>query len=773
METISRRRFLASSTAACAAATLPASIWAQGEQHDDPLRWVDLRIGTGGHGHTFPGATLPFGMVQLSPDTGTRGWDWCSGYHRSDSSIIGFSHTHLSGTGAADLLDFLVMPGTGRVVLSPGKREHPEEGYRSKFDRSTEQMEPGYYSVVLSKPNVRAEMTATERVGLHRYTFPASQEAWLIVDLSHVNGDSVRSATMVRKGEKGLRGGHQSFSWADARHSYFALELSKTPTNVEFFSEGKLVDSSQRTSGKDLKAVLHFHTEESEQIVVRVAISAVDEEGAEKNLRGEVGAWDAGELPGWDFDGVRAKARAAWAKQLSKIRVDTTNDDHKRVFYTAMYHMAMGPTLFDDVDGRYRGMDNKVHSLHHGQHNYTCFSLWDTFRAAHPMYVFLEPERVPEFCNTLVRMAHESPAGMPVWPLWGRETDCMTGYHSASVISEAIVKGVPGIDVKRAYAAMLKHAQTSNLHGLEYYRSKGYIPADKVDESVSRTFEYCYNDAAIAQVAERLGHTEDAAMLRNRATNYRRYFNKQSQFMQPVMADGSWATPFDPKGMGHFKQYRDFTESNSWQTTFGAQHDPAGLIKLFGSRQAFLAKLDELFNQSSELPPDAPPDIAGMVGQYAHGNEPSHHIAYLYVYGGEAHKTQERVRSLMETMYSPNPDGMAGNEDVGQMSAWFVMSSMGFYSVDPASGNFVVGSPLFDRAVMQLAGGKELVVEARRNGPKDVYVQSFALNDVPQKKLWFSYEDIKHGGKLSFVMGSQPNLQLGAAPEFAPPSLKA
>jgi predicted alpha-1,2-mannosidase len=424
------------------------------------------------------------------------------------------------------------------------------------------------------------------------------------------------------------------------------------------------------------------------------------------------------------------------------------------------------------VDGKYRGMDGEVHQLAKGEHNHTTFSLWDTFRAAHPAYTIIQTDRVADFVNSLTRMAEQSPAGMAVWPLQGTETGTMTGYHSASVMSEAIAKEIPGIDVEAAYRAMMQRAMVENYEGLGYYRKLGYIPADREGESVSKTFEYCYNDWAISHVADKLGHHDDAALLRKRSANYRSYFNPASGFMEPKLENGEWARPFDPIEMGHSKNWRDYTESNAWQTTFGTMHDAAGLIELFGGREPFLAKLDALFTVPSTLPPDAPPDIAGLVGQYAHGNEPSHHIAYLYVYAGAPWKTQARVRSLMDTMYHDQPDGMAGNEDVGQMSAWFVLSALGFYPVNPVSGTYVLGSPLVQHALLELQGGRRLEIEVKRSDPSHAYVQSFALNGQPQQQTWFRHADIAQGGHIVFELGPEPNTSLGVDPERVPPSLK-
>jgi predicted alpha-1,2-mannosidase len=417
-------------------------------------------------------------------------------------------------------------------------------------------------------------------------------------------------------------------------------------------------------------------------------------------------------------------------------------------------------------------MDGQVHQLPAGRRNYTTFSCWDTYRAAHPAYTLLEPERVPDFANSLIAMADQSPAGMPVWPLQGTETGTMTGYHSAAIIAEAIQKGFPGIDRELAYKCMMKRAMVDDYRGLGYYRKMHFIPADLEEESVSKTFEYCYDDWAIAHVARRLGHEDDAAFLVQRSTNYKNYFDPSVQFMRPKLADGSFTSPFNPIDLGHSTKWRDYTESNAWQTTFGVQHDAAGLIELFGGRAPFLAKLDELFTTASTLPANAPPDIAGLVGQYAHGNEPSHHIAYLYVYAGAPAKTQSRVRMLMETMYAPLPDGIAGNEDVGQMSAWYLLSALGFYSVDPVSGNYILGSPLFEHAMVDLGEGRSLVIEVHRTDPAHVYIQSFAIDGKTQNRAWFNHSEIAQGATLSFTMGAAPNADFASAPEAVPPSLK-
>ena len=771
---ISRRKFMAALSAVPAVRLLGGkSLALETHAHaaekagaEDFTKFVKLAIGTGGHGHTYPGATVPFGMVQLSPDTYNDGWDWCSGYHHSDSSIMGFSHTHLSGTGASDMLDFLLMPGTGPTKLEPGLRQNPGEGYRSRFSHDQEIAEPGYYSVVLRDFDIRAELSATERAGIHRYTFPKSDSSHFILDMVHsYSSTPVVWAYLKVVGNDMIVGGRSMKGWAPGREIYFAMQFSKPFTKAEIVSEGKTLEANVREAkGTALKCLLHFQTNDNEVIHVKTGISGVGDEGARKNV--------AAEIPDWNFDGVRRAAHEKWNAQLSKIKIETKNPRQRTIFYTSLYHMMVAPTLFDDVDGQYRGMDSKVHQLPKGAHNYSTFSLWDTYRTAHPMYTIFQPERVPDFVNCLIRMAVESPGGVPIWPLQAKETFCMTGYHSSSVYAEAFVKGFKGIDFNTVYTPLRRRAMEDDYRGLGYYRKLGYIPCDKEEESVSKTMEYVYDDWAVAHVAKAVGAMDDYKALIERSKSYKNLFDPERRFMRPRLESGQWAEPFTPTEMGHSKQWRDYTESDPWETTFSIQHDPAGYIKLFGGREGFVQKLDELFTTSSQLPADAPPDIAGMVGQYAHGNEPCHHMAYLYLYAGVPHKTQARVRSLLEMEYDDQPDGLAGNEDCGQMSAWYVMSALGFYSVDPVSGNYVLGTPLVDQAEMELGGGKKLKVSVTRSSPSDAYIQSVRLNGKDHTKLWFAHSDIANGGTIEFVMTGAPS-KFGTTDDALPPSMGA
>jgi predicted alpha-1,2-mannosidase len=773
----SRRSFLHSAALSGLAVAAPG-VWATSASNfaeasasgKDLTQFVDVFIGTGGHGHTYPGATVPFGMVQLSPDTWNGDWDHCSGYHISDTSIMGFSHTHLSGTGAADLLDVLLMPAVGPVHTEPGTRDNPTLGYRSRFSHANEHGEPGYYSVLLKDYGIKAELTSTARVGMHRYTFPEDPTSHFIVDLEHGmiappdrENANVLSSEMRIVGNDTVMGGRRVGEWANGRYIYFAMRFSRPFTAAQIVSGTELLDASIREAkGVSLKSVLSFPTMKDEVIQVKVGLSAVSAEGALRNIEAEI--------PGWDFDRVRNAAKEAWQRELGKIVIETQRADHKKIFYTALYHSMVAPTLFSDADGQYRGMDLEVHRLPAGVNNYTTYSLWDTYRALHPLYTLVQAERLPDLLNTLIRMAEQSPAGVPIWPLQAVETGCMIGYHSAPVLAEAYVKGISGVDYKKAYSLWRKRAMVDNYRGLIQYRDLGFIPCDQEDEAVSKTLEYAYDDWAVAHLAHAAGADDDYKFLIQRSRNYKNVFDPSVKFMRGRLSDRSWANPFDPRGMGHTRKWHDFTESNSWQATFLNQHDVQEYMTLFGGEQDFVQKLDLLFNQSSELPPDAPPDIAGMVGQYAHGNEPGHHVAYLYSYAGMPYKTQARVRFLLETLHHNAPDGLAGNEDCGQMSAWYVLSALGFYAVDPVSGNYVFGSPLFDRATINLGRGKHLIVDTVGNSPENVYVQSVTWNGKQYEKSWFSHADILQGGTFVFQMGENPNEKFGESerpPSFA------
>ena len=767
---LSRRHLLASAGALGLAGGLPANTLAASTTATQPplTTYVDPMIGTGGHGHVYPGASLPFGMIQLSPDTDNARWDACSGYYTQDTTLLGFSHTHLSGTGASDMMDLLVVPATGGVKLKPGTLDDPQGSYRTPMSHAHETAVPGYYSLLLPETGIFCELTATARAGLHRYTFPAGQDVHLLLDWQHGAQENKYSRTQAflahleRRGDDTIVGTRCVNQWAGGRIIHFALQVSRPFSAVQFYSDDAPVDGA-RVDGDILKAVLHYGQTLNSPLLIKIAVSAVDIDGALNNLNSDI--------PAWDFEGVRTAAAAAWNAELSRIRVETPDATDRKIIYTALYHAHMAPTLFSDADGRYQGMDSAIHTLPPGRYNYSTYSLWDTYRAWHPLMTLIAPDRAAEFAQNLIEQGDESPYGPVVWPLQGRETHCMIGWHSDSVIAEALAKGLPGMDVQKAWAVYRTLAFETSTPGLDAYRAIGYVPADVEDQSVSKTLEYSHDDWAMARIAEAAGDAGSALKLRARSQNYRNVFDTAMQFARPRLLDGTWAEPFDPRGMGHdSKVWWDYTESNSWQATFLNQHDIYNYIQLFGGDAGFEAKLDALFNASTDLPPDAPPDMTGLIGQYIHGNEPSHHIAYLYAYAGVSWKTQARVRMLLKTQYRAELDGLAGNEDCGQMSAWYILSALGFYPVDPVSGVYVFGSPLFPKAEIPLPGNKSLTVIAQGVDDSHLYINSVTWNGKPYSKSWISHARLMTGGTLRFVMSDTPNPAFGADPADRPPS---
>jgi len=717
----------------------------------DPAQYVDPFIGTGGHGHTFPGATLPFGMVQLSPDTRLEGWDGCSGYHYTDTILYGFSHTHLSGTGVPDYCDILLMPTTGPVRLHNGTDGRP--GYRSVFDKASEKASPGYYSVQLKDYPIQAELTATERVGFHRYTFDGTDTANLIIDLEH--RDEVLQAAMRKVNDTTIEGLRISRSWAQEQHVYFVAQFSKpiaafdmlpdTGTVSERYPSGSLAPAG--------KAGLRFGLPDGKPLLVKVGISAVSLENARRNLEAEA--------PDWDFDQVKANAREKWNRQLSKIAIETADEEVKTIFYTALYHTAIAPNLFADVDGSYRGPDGGAHrSTRHTQH--TVFSLWDTYRAAHPLYTIIEPERTNDFINSF--LSHYRQSGeLPVWELAGNETYCMIGYHSASVIADAYLKGIRGFDEKLALEAMVATANKDNF-GKPSYRNLGFMPSEKEPESVSKTLEYAYDDWCIAQMAKALGEPGLYKEFMQRAQSYKNLIDPSAGFMRAKNRH-IWIAPFDPAEVNFH-----FTEANAWQYSFYVPQDIEGWAALLGSNEQAIAKLDALFAASPQTTGRDQADITGLIGQYAHGNEPSHHIAYLYSFLGQPWKTQERVQEILYSQYADAPDGLSGNEDCGQMSAWYVLSSLGFYPAVPGSGDYIIGSPVVEKASIPLSNGHTFTIVARNGGPGKPFIQSAKLNGRAYTKAFLRHEDILAGGTLEFEMGATPEPDWGTGPGNTPRS---
>ena len=704
-------------------------------------RWVDPKIGTGGHGHVFVGANVPFGMVQLGPTSIPQDWDWCSGYHQSDSTVIGFSHTHLSGTGIGDLFDVTVMPVVGEVTYARGVEEDPQSGLWSYADRTKEVVRPGYYSVPLTRYGVTAEMTATPRVGFHRYAFPTSDEAALVFDLE--NGGCWDKATdtgfILSDDSTRLSGWRYSSGWAKDQKVWFVAEFSEPVKGITFLQPGETTGAG--TAAR--YARVDFNTTEGEPLLVKVALSPVSAEGAAANL--------AAELPGWDFDATAAAATAAWEAELGKVRIETQDEAAKRIFYTALYHTMVAPSEFCDVNGDYRGADGQVRT-NPGHKTYTTFSLWDTYRAAMPLMTILHPDRMPDVIRTMLAIADEQ-GRLPVWHLWGNETDCMVGNPGIPVVADAIVKGIGGFDREQAFEAIRKTAMNPD-RGNGLRMKHGYIPCDLFNEAVAYDMEYALADGAAARAAEALGKTEDAAYFTGRSHSYRNYFDSAMRFMRGRDAKGGWRTPFNPFASTH--RADDYCEGNAWQYTWLVPHDVAGLQACFGSREAMIAKLDSLFTVSSVIEgAETSPDISGLIGQYAHGNEPSHHVLYLYTMLGEPWKTADRVHEVLSTLYHDRPDGLSGNEDVGQMSAWYVLSAMGFYEVEPAGGRYWFGAPYFERMQIAVPGGT-FSVEAKNFAPENRYVQAVRLNGQTYDKPYISHEAVMQGGVLEFEMGPEP-----------------
>jgi predicted alpha-1,2-mannosidase len=719
------------------------------------LEFVNPFIGTDGHGHTFPGAAYPFGMVQLSPDTGLEGWDWCSGYHYSDRSIIGFSHTHLSGTGRSDLMDVMLMPAVGELKLDAGTME-------SRFSHDEEYASPGYYKVNLRDYDIVAELTVSPRCGFHRYTFPENKNSHIIIDLAHhYSTDSVVKTSLNIIDDCTITGERHTKGWGMPGEKYwsnqqlfFALSLSKPVRSTKIAINNIFTDDKNVRDEKNLKAILDFETEKGEVILVKAGISAVSIDNALQNL--------SEEIPLWDFNEILSQTQTTWDKELSKIVIEAPQKT-KTIFYTALYHSLLAPYLYNDVDKEYLGFDKKVHKAE-DHNNYTVLSLWDTFRAENPLLTLLDPPRVNDLIKSMLAQYDEYGL-LPVWPLWSSETNCMTGYHAAPVITDAYFKGIRNYDVGKAYEAMKASAMQDDF-GVGELKQYGYIPYNLYNKSVSTALEYCFDDWCIAQMAKELDKEEDYLYFMNRASSYKVYFDKESGLMNGVSSDGKFRRPFDP----FYSSYGDcdWVEGNSWQYSFFVPHDVQGLINLHGSNENFSNTLDELFTATPCLPgTDAPIDITGLIGQYAHGNEPSHHVAYLYSYINQPHKGQEKLNQIMTGLYTDQPDGLCGNEDCGQMSAWYVFSSLGFYPVNPAEGIYVFGKPMVHNAEIK-AGDNVFRIETKNLDDKNIYIQSVKLNRKPYDKLYITHHDIIKGGILEFVMGPTPTINANA---IVPPSV--
>ncbi len=726
------------------------------KQPADYTRYVDPFIGTGGSGHTYPGATVPFGMVQVSPDNGDlkEGWEYCSGYSYNDSVATGFSHTHLSGTGIGDLTDVALLP-----TNKPFRDDTSGLGYKqfirphlSKYSHNDEVASPGYYSVKLKDNGIFVELTASARTGLQRYTFPSSNQSAIVIDLAHrINQDRPTETMITSINDTLLTGYRFSDGWATNQKVFFAIRFSKAFKSVDAVLDGKILPGQTSVTGKitrrgflrgqATRLILHFDTKERDQIMVKTSVSSVSEKGALLNLDTDIS--------GWDFDKVRSKARDLWNKELSKIDVTVTDETKRKIFYTALYHTMLAPTLFQDKDGSYRGLDGAVHKDSTFNY-YSTFSLWDTYRATHPLFNLIETKRVTDMIKSLLVMSEQGKnKWLPLWPLVESETSTMIGIPAISIIAEAYLKGIHGFDIEKAYAIMKAHALSDEYFDLGYYNKYGYIPFDKgKDQQISRTVEYSYADGCLAELAKKLGKKEDHLFFLNRSKNYRNLYDSASGgFLHAKAADGTWSPNFDPK------QNRFFTEGNSWQYSFAAHHDPAGMMEMMGGQQKFIDKLDSLFSTSSFIDRRfRVSDMSGFIGQYVHGNEPSHATAYLYCYAGAQKKTQERVRQIMKTLYTDQPNGLCGNDDCGQMSAWYVFSTMGFYPVTPTSNEYALGSPLHTKSVIKMENGKTFTILSPTSSEKNIYVKSVKLNGKVLIRPFIKQSDIIKGGVLEFEM---------------------
>jgi len=717
-------------------------------QQENLARYVDPFIGTGFHGHVFVGANVPFGAVQLGPGNLSEGWDWCSGYHISDSTIVGFQHTHLSGTGIGDLGDISLMPTTGPVKVRKGSIKNMQSGYVSLFSHHDETVRPGYYAVKLKRYQIGVKLTATERVGFHEYTFPKSNEAHILIDLQEGIGWDRPVETFIQQvNETTLTGYRFSTGWAKDQRIFFAAVFSKPIKNFSVY-DSVMAKTGTALTGKKVKGVFNFVTSEGEKVLVKVGISPVSIENAMMNIRAEI--------PGWNFNQVVAAADQAWEKQLQKVQVKTANESQKKVFYTALYHTMIAPSIFNDHNGDYCGTDKKVHAKA-AFTNLTTFSLWDTYRALNPLYTLIQPEKISDIINSMLAI-YQQQGKLPVWHLMGNETNTMVGYSAVPVLADAYLKGFKGFDADLAFEAV-KASAMDNDRGIKYVKKLGYIPADSSVESVAMGLEYSIDDSGIAAMAKKMGRTDDYQYFSKRAQNYRNYFDPKTHFMRARLNQNQFRTPFSPFESRH--AVGDYTEGNAWQYTWLVPQDVKGLIALQGGDQAFTRKLDSLFIAKGSMGKESSPDISGLIGQYAHGNEPSHHITYLYAYAGQPWKTAEKVRFIMNNFYTDKPDGIIGNEDVGQMSAWYVLSALGFYQVNPTSGVYIFGSPLFNEATVKLAQGKMLHIVAKNNSAKNMYIQNASFNGIKYTRSYITYQDLVQGGDLVFEMGSKPSATWG------------
>ncbi|APY12811.1 alpha-mannosidase [Seonamhaeicola sp. S2-3] len=713
------------------------------------IHLVNTFIGTGGHGHTYPGATVPFGMLQVSPVNGISDWDWCSGYHYTDSIAIGFSHLALSGTGIGDLADILLMPINREIDLSPTPKGRDSLNYKSKYSHKNESASPGYYQVYLEDHNINVELTTSQRTAYHKYTFRDGDKQSVVLDLGYaINWDKPRETAIHIEDAQTVSGYRFSTGWAKNQKVFFVAKFSKPIKNSKLYNEGDLTKNNT-VKGKKTATQLVFDNQNTNQLFVKVALSSVSIENAKKNL-------DSGNF---DFEAIRQNAENIWETSLQNIKIETPVDSLKTMFYTALYHSQLAPVTFSDKNGAFRKENDSI-VIAQDYTAYSTFSLWDTFRAEHPLLTLVAKDKVAHFINSMLAY-YQTNKILPVWTLYGNETNTMTGYHSIPVIVEAYLKGIRGFDAEKAFEAM-KNTMMQDERGLEHYKTFGYIPYELLDESVTITLEYAYNDWCVAQMAKALGKEEDFNLFMQRSKAYQYLFDKDTGFMRGKSKDGkSWNTPFDPKYSNH-RKHTDYTEGNAWQHSWFVPHAVEDFIAMHGGNENFTSRLEHLFTESSDITGDnVSVDISGLIGQYAHGNEPSHHIAYMFNKANKPWRTQYWVNHILNTQYNTTPNGLSGNEDCGQMSAWYVFSAMGFYPMNPASGNYEIGSPIFEKTTIKLNNNKAFVIEAENVSNKNIYIQSATLNDKDFNSTIISHKQIINGGSLKFKMGPEPNKTWG------------
>lgn len=715
-------------------------------------------VGTFGDGNTFPGPSVPFGMVQFGPDTDMELWETASGYEYSDSSIIGFSLTHLNGTGIPDLGDFLFTPFIGTPKLIPGSKAFPDSGYRSAYSHNDEEASPGYYRVRLLRNNVNVELTASEKSGMMRFTFPQSDSAFIITDLTHVLRWNVIWSNLRVENNSTITGYHIVNGWGKERHLYFAAKYSRPFDDYVIMNDGKPViyngyrfRSRNESFGKNIQFLANYHTNINDIVLIKIGISSVSTANALENLDSEI--------PEWDFQKIVNDACAKWNEELRKIEIDGSQEQ-KEIFYTSMYHAFLAPNVYQDMNGQYLGYDHNPH-ITNGYVNYAVFSLWDTYRATHPLFALIQTNRDADMINSMLAHYDQSVEHLlPVWTLPGNETWCMIGYHAVPVIVDAFMKGVKGFDYKRAYDAVKTTALNPNYDNMMTYAKLGWVPFDKENESVSKTLEYAYDDYCIALMAKELGYTDDYKYFLKRSMNYKNIFDPSYNLMRGKDSKGNWRIPFDPH---LYVQGGDITEGTSWQYTWYVPQDVNGLINLFGGNKPFISKLDSLFIVSASDSTSGVDDIQGIIGEYWHGNEPSHHIIYLYDYAGEPWKTQKHVHEIMKTQYGNKPNSLCGNDDCGQMSAWYIFNTLGFYPVCPGSNDYAIGSPCSPKSVMHLSNGKDVTITAENLSDENIYIQSLEINGKKWNSPFLHYDQIKNGGNIHFTMGNTPHIRWGVS----------